>query len=47
MLNKNFQKVFTSETEFRHPQERKESIELWEIKVNRHEIKELLKKRYN
>ena len=43
ILSKNFQNVFTSETEFKHPQERKESTELGEIKVSRHEIKELLK----
>ena len=43
ILNKNFQNVFTSETEFRRTQERRESTELWEIKVSRHEIKELLK----
>ena len=43
ILNKNFQNVFPSEIEFRHPQERKENKELWEIKVGRHEIKEVLK----
>ena len=43
ILNKNFQNVFTSETKFRHPHERKESTELWKIKVRRHEIKKLLK----
>ena len=43
ILNKKFQNVFPSETELKHPQERKESTELWEIKISRHEIKELLK----
>ena len=43
ILNKNFQNVLTSKTEFRHTQKRKESTELLEIKVSRHKIKELLK----
>ena len=35
MLNKNFQKVFTAESEFKKPQGQNRKHEMWEIRINR------------
>ena len=43
-LNKNFQKVFTTEPDFKRLQGQKRKNEMWEIKINREEIKEMMKK---
>ena len=35
ILNKNFQKVLTTESDFRNPQRQKRKNETWEMKINR------------
>ena len=43
VLNKNFQKVFTTESDFKKPQEQVRKNEMWEIKISREEIEEMMK----
>ena len=43
VLNKNFQKVFTTESDFKKPQEQVRKNEMWKTRINREEIKEMIK----
>ena len=43
VLNKNFQKVFTTESDFKKPQGQVRTNEMWEIGINRKEIEEMMK----
>ena len=43
MLNKNFQKVFTTESDFEKPQGLVRKNEMWEIRISRKEIEEMMK----
>ena len=43
VLNKNFQKVFTTEFDFKNPQGQVRKNEMWLIKISREEIEEMMK----
>ena len=43
MLNKNFQKVFTTESDFKKSQGQVRMNEMWEIRICREEIEEIMK----
>ena len=43
ILNKNFQQVFTKETEFTEPRDKTSNKKMWEIIVNKDEVYELMK----
>ena len=43
MLNNNFWKVVTTESKLENPQTLKWKNEMWEIRMNREEIKEMMK----
>ena len=43
MLKKNFQKVFTAESDFEKPQRQVRKNEMWEIKISKKEIEEMMK----
>ena len=43
VLNKNFQKVFTTESEFKKPQEQVNNYDMWGIRISREEIDEMMK----
>ena len=43
MLNKNFQKVFTTESDFKKPQGQVRKNEMWEIKISKKEIEQMMK----
>ena len=42
MLYKNFQKVFTAESDFEKPQGQVRKNEKWEIKISKKEIEEMM-----
>ena len=44
VLNKNFQKVFTTEFDFKMPQGQVRKNETWEIRISKNEIEEIMKK---
>ena len=41
--NRNFQKVFTRKSNFKKPHGHKGKNEMWEIRINREEVKEIMK----
>ena len=41
MLNKNFQKVFTTESDFKKPQGQVTKNAMWKIRISREEIEEM------
>ena len=43
VLNKNFQKVFTTESDFKKPQGQVRKKKMWEIRISREEIDEIMK----
>ena len=43
VLNKNFQKVFTTESDFKKPQGQVRKNEMWEIRISKKEIEEMMK----
>ena len=43
VLNKNFQKVFTTESVFKKPQGQVRKNEMWKIKISKNEIEEMMK----
>ena len=44
VLNKKFQKVFTTECDLKKPQGQVTKNEMWEIRISRKEIVEMMKK---
>ena len=46
VLNKNFQKVFITESDFKKPQVQVRKNKRWEIRINREEIEEMMKELY-
>ena len=42
VLNKNFQKVFTTESEFKKPQGQVKKSKMWAIRIDKEEIKEIM-----
>ena len=43
VLNKNFQKVFITESDIKKPQGQVRKNDMWEIRINKEEIQEIMK----
>ena len=43
VLNRNFQKIFTTELDFKKPQGQVRKNEMWDIKISKKEIEEMMK----